>query len=1255
MDYPLENLGPERFQEFCQALLLSDSPNIRCLPVAQPDGGRDAIDGDASSEFIIYQIKFTREPAKVDEIADYLIGIIKDELTKIEKLVARGAKRYILITNLSGSAHLDSGSIDRVQKFLDDSITIPASVLWRMDIARRLDSAWDLKWAYPELMTGPDLIRALTESSNKDDEQRRESAVKAFLADQFERDKDVKFRQVDLQNALFDLFIDVPVALTANLYKRAVMPLSLERISAAINNLKVHRVENQNEINPPTPYLSQSDAPPIFHHTIERSVGAARLLLDGVTQDIFTRMVVEGAPGQGKSTITQYVCQVHRAILLGKALPLTLVSYSDLTRRLPLRVDLRDLAVWFSKRNPFSINKIDPLDTAHQISLEGFLAFLVAHHSGGTQFFVDDLIAIAKKSKLLLIFDGLDEVADIKTRRLLIDEISMGLARIEKNTLSLQVVITTRPASLPDSPKFEKADFLYLHLEQLDRDSVFRYANKWADTKKLGKPDKMHLIETLSQKLSQPHLRELAKNTMQLTILLSLINVRGASLPDKRTALYDSYVDLFLSRESEKSSIVRDNRELLRDIYQALAWHLHSTAETTNRTGRISQERLYKFVNQFLKRRQHPSDLADSLFTGLVDRIVFLVSRVQGTYEFEVQPLREYFAARHLYETAPYSPAGNEKGGTKPDIFLSICKKRYWFNVTRFFAGCYSSGELASLVSAFEEITIDENYDLMSYPRYLAYTLLSDWVFSQQPKLISRLIDFISNRPPSLIMQSFDVYGIDSMHSTSLSDQCGRSELRKKLIPLLFINNTKWTGWLTRTINALGSIPELKTTFENMPTSASEKKARQWLQAVSQLGLIKDLDEAVVESVIARIRLSDQDIYELFNIGAISYCSGYPLQLEKIIKDTIHGHFSVSGYPMIETGVQTVMGLSEGEPYLPFDPSPKTIDQSQEYMAKTVHIGSVSSKFADECQSFNDCVRELLDKEKVDFGVVFHKLSDNSLSKFGSCWATYVAAVMAFVCGASVNGKSAGLLEESEDLVLRISFAARVGDNAQWWLNQLSAVENHEQKMFVLLIITLFAQKLNSEPLIEEITSAVSSLDDASWEVLYRTAQNILTIVAADEEAVDKAFAKGRSISGKLNQRYVALISIMSTHDDVVAWYEKYGLKKPSGDSVVDAITTTMLCCIFVRNIKTDKWKAPLEKLTKFPIQMRHTHIEGIYDAITETDYGVSPSRYILKRADKYPHVLVSRADGCLFSHMERILIPVAQTAKQNGWECSKI
>jgi hypothetical protein len=43
VDYPLEELGPEGFQQFCQSLLVKEFPKLQCFPIAQPDGGRDGL------------------------------------------------------------------------------------------------------------------------------------------------------------------------------------------------------------------------------------------------------------------------------------------------------------------------------------------------------------------------------------------------------------------------------------------------------------------------------------------------------------------------------------------------------------------------------------------------------------------------------------------------------------------------------------------------------------------------------------------------------------------------------------------------------------------------------------------------------------------------------------------------------------------------------------------------------------------------------------------------------------------------------------------------------------------------------------------------------------------------------------------------------------------------------------------------------------------------------------------------------------
>ena len=230
------------------------------------------------------------------------------------------------------------------------------------------------------------------------------------------------------------------------------------------------------------------------------------------------------------------------------------------------------------------------------------------------------------------------------------------------------------------------------------------YAERWLRARRMDTKQSAEYRTVLKEKLGQPHLRDLARNPMQLAILLSLVLTRGASLPDKRTVLYEFYIDRFFSREAEKSTVVRTHRDLLIDIHRYLAWFLHSQAENDNGRPSVRQDVLQRIVTEYLAREGHDPTLARELFSGMVERVVALVSRVEGTFEFEVQPLREYFAACHLYYTAPQSSPGKEMLGSKPDRFDAIARNVYWLNVTRFYAGCYSNGELPSLVERLQDL-----------------------------------------------------------------------------------------------------------------------------------------------------------------------------------------------------------------------------------------------------------------------------------------------------------------------------------------------------------------------------------------------------------------------------------------------------------------------------------------------------------------------------------------------------------------------
>ena len=383
MDYPFENLTPEKFQQFCQALLTTAFPDLGCLPVGQPDGGRDAIlhyEETGKSKFIVFQVKFTRKPLAEEDPHKWLVETLEEEAPKLKQLIPRGASKYYLLTNIPGTAHLDVGSIDKVAAILKKALPLPAECWWRDDLARRLDGATAIKWAYPELLSGIDVLKQLVESGLNEHKERRSRAIKLFLRDQYDIEKEVRFKQVELQNRLLDLFIDVPIAL------RDVGTTRARHHARHILYIVGSDYEqDDNEIVYPRGY------------DVDRvsNAGAATFFLHPLTQKGLPSVVLEGAPGQGKSTITQYICQVHRMRLLNEIADLENIieQHRASPIRLPIRVDLRDLATWFSKRNPFSADETEISSSSWSKNLESFLAVLISHHSGGEDFSVSDFHA----------------------------------------------------------------------------------------------------------------------------------------------------------------------------------------------------------------------------------------------------------------------------------------------------------------------------------------------------------------------------------------------------------------------------------------------------------------------------------------------------------------------------------------------------------------------------------------------------------------------------------------------------------------------------------------------------------------------------------------------------------------------------------------------------------------------------------------------------------------------------------------------
>ena len=415
--------------------------------------------------------------------------------------------------------------------------------------------------------------------------------------------------------------------------------------------------------------------------------------------------------------------------------------------RIPFRLDLRDYAAWMDGRaSQATEGSSNPRDSGIQ-SLESFLSVQVSGAAGGVEVSASDLLDLVSGSHCLIVLDGFDEVADLTTRERIVEEIRRATSRLEVHAESLQVIVTSRPAAFANSPGFPEEDWVHLELEDLRLADIMSYQKKWTVGQELCPKERSNIARTLTSKLEQPHLRDLARNPMQLSILLHLMHVQGVAFPEKRTALYEEYMRLFFNREAEKSSIVRDHREVILAIHGVLAWELHTQVERGKGSGTISKTALQSRIRGHLESQGYDPYLVGPLLRGSFERVGALVSRLVDTFEFEVQPLREYFAASHLYKTAPQSRPGNIRTGTRPDRFDALARSAYWTNVVRFFCGFYDVGELGTLADGLIQLDDDVFQQLTNHPRRLAMMLLSDHVFSQSPITMTRLIKQVMREP----------------------------------------------------------------------------------------------------------------------------------------------------------------------------------------------------------------------------------------------------------------------------------------------------------------------------------------------------------------------------------------------------------------------------------------------------------------------------------------------------------------------------
>jgi hypothetical protein len=525
---------------------------------------------------------------------------------------------------------------------------------------------------------------------------------------------------------------------------------------------------------------------------------------------------------------------------------------------------------------------------------------------------------------------------------------------------------------------------------------------------------------------------------------------------------------------------------------------LHTAAENGVSSGSINEPAIKSLLNEYLVREGHSASLVDELFTGMVERVVAIVSRIQGTFEFEVQPLREYFAARHLYETAPYSPPGSEQPGTKPERFEALVRNFYWLNVLRFFCECFSRGELSSLADGLDELARSNGYELLAHPRTLSIMLLSDWVFSQQPLTVKRVVEALFEQPGFKIFLSTLSQARASLAAV-LPERCGREHL---------------VAGAYRSLTAVRSDEDRASLLSLVRTNSSkderlqrwfaekriEGNCSQWLSDGLRLGLFQTMPAETINNLVSENH--EQMLTPLARSGRFDIICSNAQLFRQALDGVLDGDREISVTPAQREGITKLEAFAAAISVYMYR---GLLSKSQSGIARRrmmryglFRTNVTNAKEMDVCEKENKLIADVLkaveSQSEIESTVwatsldPWSKIVQTGVGAFGPRWAFKKLAVLASGVRSTDGSRiwEEGAWAGDGNVCENMRFARLRSGNTEWWRDQiLMQFGNAEDKMLAGLMFITWATPRAIATLSAEASEFLDSFSESEWRKVH--------------------------------------------------------------------------------------------------------------------------------------------------------------------------
>ncbi|MFT4936158.1 MAG: hypothetical protein ACI9LT_002870 [Pseudoalteromonas distincta] len=669
MTYDFSRFSGQSFERFAQALA-SEALNAGIQVYGMgPDGGRDAsfngpmpitTHGHNWSGYLVAQAKYCHSDTASDGF-EWVKQSLEAEFTKFcdPKRNLRKPEYYLLITNArlsGGAANSDgkgSGGIDKIEQVFEDwkqRLGLLGWQVWHADkITSLLDTHSQVRTRYSAWVTAGDVF---SEVLTKLGSEPTSNSIHRHVLRELRRDRDLKRKdagQVTTKRLyLDDLFVDLPLQ-----GWNPEFEYDLEHLPEPIDTDQIHDEDVY--------FYDEEEDSFVVRSILLRAadkLDPASTKLNRRRGPLPNRIVLMGGPGQGKSTVGQFIAQVCRAKLardFHSATPEVQEAASAVLKR----AESEGLPLSGPARYPLHVELpkfADRLAQSHPDHKPTLLSYAVDQISAGadSQITKSDMRALLRNHPWLVIFDGLDEVPPSSNRADLVECINSFWDEVNECNGDVLVVVTTRPQGYGDD--LPRRNWEHWTLASLEAAHAMRFARRLAEFALSDETRRDQVISEIEHASHDSSTAPLMVSPLQVAILFSLVETKG-SVPSDRWTLFQRHYELMRDRESSKGgafgALIREYRSQVDQIHYDAGFILHARSENTGSANAyMTEHEFLQLATTQLTAEGHQKDTADFVASSLVkvatDRLVLLGCKTGGHIAFDVRSLQEFMAAARI-------------------------------------------------------------------------------------------------------------------------------------------------------------------------------------------------------------------------------------------------------------------------------------------------------------------------------------------------------------------------------------------------------------------------------------------------------------------------------------------------------------------------------------------------------------------------------------------------------------------------------